>query len=46
MFKVNLYGDANSLSVINSFMWILPKEEFMNEQQENLPEFSDMIQEL
>ena len=46
MFKVNLYGDANSLSVINSFMWVLPKEEYMNEQQEKLPEFSDIIQEL
>ena len=44
-FKVNLLGDINSLSAINSFMWILPQE---NKPQEPdvLPEFSDMLQNL
>ena len=44
-FKVNLLGDINSLSAINSFMWIVPQE---NKPQEPdiLPEFSDMLQNL
>ena len=45
-FRVNIYGDVNSLSAINSFMWILPKEEILKQQQETLPDFSDMTQEL
>ena len=43
-FKVNLYGDINSLNVINSFMWLLPKENVV--EQEKLPDFSDMVQNL
>ncbi len=44
-FKVNLLGDINSLSAINSFMWIVSQE---NKPQEPdiLPEFSDMLQNL
>lgn len=45
-FRVNIYGDINSINAINSFMWILPKEEILKQQQEKLPDFSDMTQEL
>ncbi|MBE7705373.1 MAG: hypothetical protein E7Z90_06145 [Cyanobacteria bacterium SIG29] len=38
-FKVNLLGDINSLSAINSFMWILPR----NEEEKDLPDFVDII---
>ena len=44
-FKVNLLGDINSLSAINSFMWILPQENSAPET-EKLPEFLDMIKTL
>ena len=37
---MNLLGDINSLSAINSFMWILPK----NEEEKDLPDFVDIIQ--
>ena len=43
-FKVNIYGNINSVSSINSFMWIIPNE---TEIQDNkLPEFNDMTQDL
>ena len=45
-FKVNIYGGINSLNAINSFMWLFPKEEILKQQQEKLPDFSDMTQEL
>lgn len=40
-FKVNILGDVNSVSAINSFMWIIPDED-----KTQLPDFSDMIQNL
>ena len=43
-FKVNIYGNINSVSAINSFMWIVPNEEEI--QNRKLPEFSDIIQDL
>ena len=46
-FKVNIFGDINSVNAINSFVWILPKEEpqqiiEQQEQEEKLPDFSDL----
>lgn len=41
-FKVNVYGNINSVSAINSFMWTVSEEETQN----YLPEFSDMLQDL
>ncbi len=42
-FKVNIYGDINSLNAINSFMWTLPKEETSTSPAaETLPSFSDL----
>ncbi len=35
-FKVNIYGDINSLNAINSFMWVVPKA--ITEQTENIPD--------
>lgn len=43
IFKVNIYGDINSLNSINSFMWLLPKEDVIKQQQEKLPDFSDIM---
>ncbi len=43
-FKVNIYGNINSLNAINSFMWIVPNNAFRQEQENNLPDFDDMIQ--
>ncbi len=41
-FKVNIYGDINSLNAINSFVWTLPQEEASAEKQEELPSFSEL----
>lgn len=45
IFKVNILGDINSLNAINSFMWILPKQE-IPQPNEQLPDFTDMLQTL
>lgn len=52
-FKVNIYGNINSLNAINSFVWIVGDNNYGNkytetEKSENneLPDFSDMIQSL
>ncbi len=47
-FTVNIFGDMNSLNAINSFMWVVPKQQTDNNpaQEETLPDFSDMIQNL
>ncbi len=42
-FKVNIYGDMNSLSSINSFVWIISDE---NSNHDKLPEFTEIIPEL
>ena len=44
-FKVNIFGNMNSLNAINSFMWIVPKDMPIENQQvqnESLPDFSDL----
>ena len=47
-FKVNVFGNINSLNAINSFMWILPKTSPIENQPQNeaedekLPDFSDL----
>ncbi len=44
-FKVNIFGNMNSLNAINSFMWIVPKDMPIENQQvqdEVLPDFSDL----
>lgn len=42
-FKVNICGDINALSSINSFEWIIPDR---LKKQETLPDFSDITQNL
>lgn len=43
-FKVNIYGNINSVNAINSFMWVVPNESEI--QNKELPEFKDMTQDL
>ncbi len=40
-FKVNIYGNINSLNAINSFMWTV-SDHYKIEDQEKIPDFSDM----
>ena len=42
IFKVNVYGNINAVNAINSFSWIIPKEN----EEKNLPGFSQILQEL
>ncbi|MBQ3641971.1 hypothetical protein II906_08630, partial [bacterium] len=41
-FKVNIYGDIKSVSAVNSFVWILSKDNDTEEIQEPLPDFSEI----
>ena len=45
-FKVNIYGNINSLNAINSFMWIVSDNTQKETNQELLPDFDDMMQDL
>ena len=42
-FKVNIYGNTDSLSAINSFEWIVSDGV---QREEQLPDFSDITQNL
>lgn len=44
-FKVNIYGNINSVKAVNSFSWII-SDNYKLEQKETLPEFSDIFQNL
>ena len=41
-FKVNIYGNINSLNAINSFMWTIP-DSYEIDEPETIPDFSDMM---
>ncbi len=45
IFKVNIYGNVNSLNSINSFEWIV-SDNNRTEEIKELPDSSDMIQDL
>ncbi len=40
-FKVNIYGNINSLNAINSFIWTIP-DSYEADNSEKIPDFSDM----
>ena len=54
-FTVKIFGDINSISAVNSFMWTTQDEEDreipandnpQNEQENSLPDFNDMLQKI
>ncbi|MCD7879595.1 MAG: hypothetical protein LUG16_06665, partial [Candidatus Gastranaerophilales bacterium] len=41
-FKVNIYGNLDSLGAINSFIWIKADKENITPKEDKLPDFSDI----